>query len=198
MCSIFATGVMAALFGSACAGAGQYVWVDEYRDTGSRPDTAYVIGPGDVIQVRVFNQDQLSTRARVRADGKISLPLLNDVSAAGLTAETMAGTLQTRLKSFIRAPLVTVSVEEARQASVYVSGEVMKPGAYALDNGTGVLHALVNAGGVTQYASTELIFVLRQDGPATTRIRFTYRDLIRLRGKASTFKLRPGDVIVVE
>ncbi len=182
--------------GISCKGPGKYVWVDAYAAAGE-PEKLYVIAPGDLIQVKVFNQDQLSTRARVRGDGKISLPLVNDVGAAGLTPAGLARDLQVRLTDFVKAPLVTVSLEETRPPNIYVIGEVTKPGVYPLETALGVLTALVNAGGLTQNASSDRIFVLRQ-GPPETRIRFTYDALVRLEGKATTFRLRPGDVVVVE
>ena len=184
-------------FAGACSGPGKYVWVDEYNAPGEG-DAPYVIAPGDIIQIRVFNQDQVSTRARVRADGKISMPLLNDVTAAGLTPVALAKDLEKRLaSSFIREPLVTVSFEEGAPASVYVTGEVTKPGVYPLDKTAGLLPALISAGGLTKEASNDCIFVLRQ-GPPVVRIRFNYEALVRPGGKATAFRLRPGDIIVVE
>ena len=182
----------------SCKGPGAYVWVDSYTDSVTNRDGAYRISPGDVIQVRVFNQEQLTTRARVRADGKVSLPLVNDVPAAGVTPVALAADLQARLTEFVKAPNVTVSVEESRPAVVYVTGEVAKPAPYPIESSSGVLQAIVNAGGLTVNASPDRIFVLRQAHPAPQRIRFTYDDLIRLRGRAPTFQLQPGDVVVVE
>jgi len=189
--------ILAAItFAVACSGPGKYVWVDDYADSG-QVETPYVIVPGDILQVRVFNQDQLSTRARVRSDGKITLPLLNDVTAIGLTPVDLGKQLSDRLRDFIKDPLVTVSVEESGPPNIYVIGEVVKPGAYPLDRASGVLSALVNAGGLTQDASTDRIFVLRQ-ARSGVRIRFTYEALVRLAGRAPAFRLRPGDIVVVE
>jgi len=182
----------------SCRGPGEYVWVDSYTDSGADRDEGYLISPGDLIQVRVFNQDQLTTRARVRADGKVSLPLVNDVPAAGVTPVALATHLQERLKEFVKAPLVTVSVEESRPAVVYVAGEVAKPAAYPIESCSGVLQAIVTAGGLTVNARSDRIFVLRQVRPAPQRIRFTYDNLTRLSGRAPTFRLRPSDVVVVE
>jgi polysaccharide export outer membrane protein len=190
---ILAAGVTLAV---ACSGPGKYVWVDDYADT-AQVEKPYVIVPGDTLQVRVFNQDQVSTRARVRSDGKITLPLLDDVTAVGLTPVELGAQLRERLRPFIKDPLVTVAVEETGPPNIYVIGEVVKPGAYPLDRASGVLPALVNAGGLTQDASTDRIFVLRQ-APSVVRIRFTYEALVRLAGKAPAFRLRPGDIVVVE
>jgi len=189
---------VAAMTCASCKGPGEYVWVDSYTDRGDDRDGGYLIAPGDVIQVKVFNQDQLTTRAKVRADGKVSLPLVNDVRAMGLTPVALANEIQEQLKQFVKAPLVTVSVEESRPAVVYVAGEVAKPAPYPIESCSGVLQALVNAGGLTVNARLDRIFVLRQAHPAPMRIRFTYDDLTRLSGRAPNFQLRPGDVVVVE
>src|SRR4051812_44801985 len=118
---------------TACA-HGKYVWVDDFGDpTG---DAKYTISPGDLLYVRVWNQENMSARTKVRTDGKISLPFLNDVAAAGSEPQVLAQQLQTRLKDFIVNPVVTISVEEVRPLTVSVLGEVGKPGAYPLDANT--------------------------------------------------------------
>ena len=178
-----------------CASPGKFVWADDYSEPKVESHKAYALAPGDLIQVRVFNQEQLATRARIRTDGKVSLPLLNDVTAAGLTPVALAADLQERLKEFIKNPLVTVSLEETRAPTVYVTGEVSRPGVYPIEAAPGVLQALVNAGGLTLTAHEDRIYVLRD---ASSRIRFTYDALVRLQGKAAVFRLRPGDVVVVE
>ncbi len=188
---------LAAICVAACSNLGKYVWVDQYKEPAAVDEKPYTITPGDVIQVRVFNQDQLSARARVRADGKVSLPLLNDVEAAGYTPVALSQVLEKRLKGLVNAPSVTVSVEETKPAMVMVIGEVTKPGAFPYDPAGGVLQALAAAGGLTPDASGDRIFVLRQT-PSPARIRFTYDRLRRQEGRAPTFRLRPGDVVVVE
>jgi polysaccharide biosynthesis/export protein len=181
-----------------CANLGQYTWVDQYRDPQppAKP-TPYVLAPGDVVQVRVFNQEGMSARTRVRSDGKISLPFLNDVEAEGLEPKVLAQQLQVRLKDFINDPVVTVSVEEPRQMQIVVVGEVSHPGVIGLPPAAGVLPALVLAGGLTDFAHDDRIFVVRRD-PAPARIRFTYRSLLAAGGAAGAFRLTPGDVVVVE
>jgi len=176
---------------------GSYIWVEDYH--GPPADaTAYVIGVGDTLQIRVFNQDQLSTtKAKVRADGKISMPLLNDVDAVGTTPTELGQKIETMLKGFVKNPLVTVSLEETRPQVVYVTGEVPKPGMYPLEATPGVLQAIANAGGLGPDASSDRIFVLRQTSPPV-RIRFKYRSLVHESIDALTFRLRAGDVVVVE
>jgi polysaccharide export outer membrane protein len=183
---------------SACVTPGKFIWVEEYEQ--KHEDTAYIINPGDLLFVRVWNQEALTGRARVREDGKISVPFLNDVQAAGTTPPLLAQQIQTRLKEFINNPLVTVSLEEIKPLGVTVAGEVMRPGQQLqLPSGAGVLQAIANAGGLTEYAKKDLIFVIRPEaGGAPVRIRFTYQALIRNEGRASTFRLRTGDIVVVE
>jgi polysaccharide export outer membrane protein len=180
-----------------CATAGSYISVNDYQEPPAAPQPGYVIQPGDTLQIRVFNQPDMSARARVRDDGKVSIPFLNDVVAAGFTPNALAQQLQTRLKEFINAPVVTVSLEEARPFAVSVLGEVNKPGVYTVQPDSGVLQALAAAAGLTQYASRDRIFVIREQ-PQRARIRFEFEQLARGEGKAATFRLRLGDTVVVE
>lgn len=159
----------------------------------------YVISDGDVLQVRVFQQDSMSARVRVRVDGKVSLPLVNDVMAAGKSPTALASELQVRLKEFINTPVVTVSLEETRPLTVSVVGEVSRAGVVTIEPGSGVLQALAAAGGLTDFAHREGIFVLRKNAKAEARrIRFTWEALSRGDGAAARFTLQPGDVVVAE
>lgn len=196
---------VAALVGAAagCQHIGQYVWVQDYKDAGAAPKAGYVISRGDSISVRVWNQDTMSGRARVRSDGMISLPFVNDVEAAGVEPGVLAQQLQVKLKQFVVNPIVTVSLEEPASLDVSVVGEVAHPGVYRMEQNAGVLRALAAAGGLTQFAGRDRIFVLRHaDGPgaavAPIRIRFTYEALAHVEGPAARFRLLPGDVVVVE
>jgi polysaccharide export outer membrane protein len=190
--------LLVALIGAAgCAHSAKFVWADKYEPPPDPAQTTTKIGPGDLIQIRVFGQDQLSTRAKVRPDGKVSVLLLDDVQAAGFAPAALARDLEVRLKPMVKNAVVTVSVEETKQKSVLVVGEVLKPGPVPLDTGTGVLHALVGAGGLSPDASDDRIFVLR-GAPAAARIRFRYENLLEPGSPAAGFKLREGDVVVVE
>jgi polysaccharide export outer membrane protein len=185
-----------------CSHVGDYVWVDDIKEPPAPADTEYLVAPGDVLNVRVFNQEGMSGRARVRSDGKISLPFVNDVEAAGSTPTALAFRLQVRLKEFINNPVVTVSLEEAGPVQVSVLGEVAHPGVYAVQPRSSVLQALAAAGGLTQYASGDRIFVLRRNfagaKPPLLRIRFRYENLAHAEGRAAAFRMRDGDVLVVE
>lgn len=186
------------LAASGCASvSGNFVWVDAYSTRPEAAKEALVIKPGDVIDVRVLNQDQVSGKARVRSDGKVALPFLNEVQAAGLAPGALAQDLQTRFKSFFTTPVVTVAVEEAKAQPISVMGQVERPGQYALDNASSVLQALALAGGLTEFAKKDRIFVLRA-GPPQERIRFRYEALVQPRGPAASFRLQGGDVVVVD
>ncbi len=193
----------AALFlAPGCSHTGTFVWVDDLKEATGAAETEYLVSVGDVLNVRVFNQEGVSGRVRVRPDGKISLQFVNDVEAVGQTPAALARRLQTRLREFINNPVVNVSLEESGPIQVSVLGEVAKPGVYAVQPGSSVLHALATAGGLTLYASRDQIFVLRRNNPGAQppllRVRFSYDRLARAEGRAATFRLRDGDVLVVE
>lgn len=185
----------------ACYKPGRFVWVDDYREPPTQQqDDSYLIRKGDILNVNVWNQRDISSRLRVRDDGRISLPLLNDVDAAGMTPGALARAMEQKLKDLVANPVVTVIVDEAQPIKIAVLGEVRNPGKKLLDSGSGPLQALSEAGGFTDYARDDAIYVLRKEpGYATpVRIRFTYEALTRSEGSAPTFRLKTGDVMVVE
>ncbi|MFY2560416.1 exopolysaccharide export protein EpsY [Corallococcus terminator] len=187
------------LVASACSGLGKYTWVDEYQEKPPPLDASYRIAAGDLLNIRVWNQESLTTQARVRDDGRISLLFLDDVEAAGHSPAMLSQQIQTRLKDYINHPVVTVALEMARPIKVTMVGEINRIGPLEIEVGASLLQALAGAGGFTEYAHQDRIFVMRQDdGQAPLRIRFRYQDLIHAEGRAPAFRLRPGDVVVVE
>jgi polysaccharide export outer membrane protein len=158
-------------------------------------DASYKIGPQDVLRVDVWKETEISRSVPVRPDGKISLPLLNDVQAAGLTAMELANGITEGLKKFINNPQVTVTVTEINSRRVYVTGEVTRPGAYPLLPNMTALQALTSAGGFTQFSNTKKIYVLRNEGGKQTKHPFNYKAV--LDGKQDDVPLQPGDTIVV-
>ena len=183
-----------------CRSSAPYVWADDVPPASTGSDREYLIRQGDTLSVRVYGQDGMSARTRVRPDGRISLPCVDDIEAAGSTPTALARRIQVRLKEFVVNPVVTVSLEDPRPLTVSVLGEVTRPGTFTLDQGVGVLHALAAAGGTTPFADKDAIYVIRRrsDGKNPDRIRFTYQSLTSAQGRASTFSLQGGDVIVVE
>lgn len=184
------------VFALALAGcvSAPYVWINDLPMEATRGD--YLIASGDVLNVRVFNQDAMSTRARVRSDGKIAVPFLGDVEARGQEPAALSKTLEGRLKAYVVSPVVTVTVDEMQPTSISVLGEVAHPGVYTMDASAGVLQALAAAGGLTEYAGRDSIFVVRRDPPE--HIRFTFGGLNTADSHAARFRLRTGDVVVVE
>ncbi len=187
--------VLAAL--AACSHEQHYVWVEDIPSTMVETPAVYVIQPGDLLSIKVWNQDNMSTRVRVRDDGKISVPFLNDVQAANKLPTALAHDIELGLKPYLNNPLVTVTIEEVRPLTVSVLGEVAKPGSFAVGTGAGVLQALAAAGGLTEFANHDAIYVIRQ-GAAPNRIRFTLTELKEATGKAGQFRLRNDDVVFVE
>lgn len=158
-------------------------------------DASYKIGPQDVLRIDVWKETEISRAVPVRPDGKISLPLLNDVQASGLTAMELANVITEGLKKFINSPQVTVTVTEINSRRIYVTGEVTKPGAYALLPNMTALQALTSAGGFTQFSNPKKIYVLRNESGKQVKHPFNYKAV--LDGKQEDFPLQPGDTIVV-
>jgi len=193
--------IVAGLAVGSCASLPPFQWVDDVPEKPEVSSSSYRVDVRDVISVRVWNQEAMSLeRARVREDGKISLPFLKDVSVVGMTPNELSEKLQKALVAFIVDPVVTVTLDEPAPLTVSVLGEVTTAGAYTMPRPSGVLHAIASAGGLTPYASREGIYVLRRITPTLppTRIRFRYRDLTSGGTRASDFRLQPGDVVVVE
>ncbi|MFP2904698.1 exopolysaccharide export protein EpsY [Pyxidicoccus sp. 3LFB2] len=190
--------LLASVLASGCSGLGKYTWVDEYQEKPPPPDASYRIAAGDLLNIRVWNQESLTTQARVREDGRISLLFLDDVEAAGHSPAMLSQQIQTRLKDYINHPVVTVALEQARPIKVTMVGEISRIGPLEIETGASLLQALAGAGGFTEYAHKDRVFVMRQEDGVPVRIRFRYDDLIRAEGRAPSFRLRPGDVIVVE
>ena len=158
-------------------------------------DASYRIGPQDVLRIDVWKETEISRSVPVRPDGKISLPLLNDVQAAGLTAMELANVIAEGLKKFITSPQVTVTVTEINSRRVYVTGEVTRPGAFPLLPNMTALQALTSAGGFTQFANPKKIYVLRTENGKQVKHPFNYKEV--LNGKADDIPLQPGDTLVV-
>src|SRR5262245_19094577 len=158
-------------------------------------DASYRIGPQDILRIDVWKENEISRSVPVRPDGKISLPLLNDVQAAGLTAMELRTVITEGLQKFINSPQVTVTVTEINSRRVYVTGEVNKLGAYPLLPNMTALQALTSAGGFTQFSNTKKIYVLRNESGKQVKHPFNYKAV--LDGKQDDIPLQPGDTIVV-
>ncbi len=160
-------------------------------------DAEYKIGPQDVLRIDVWKEPDISRIVPVRPDGKISLPLLNDVQAAGLTAMQLAEVISEGFKKFINNPQVTVSVSEINSRRVYVTGEVTRPGSMPLLPNMTVLQALSTSGGFTQFARIKNIYVLRVIDGKQEKLPFNYKQVSSGQKSEQNYMLKPGDVIVV-
>lgn len=156
----------------------------------------YRIGPEDLIKVTVWKNEALGAEVPVRPDGRISLPLLNDVPAAGLTPMELKETLTRRLAEYVPGAEVSVMVLEIRSPRVSVLGEVARPGRYDIRSRTTVLDLLALAGGLTEFAARSRILVLRRAGERVERMHFDY-DRAMKEGSDGNFDLRPGDIVLV-
>lgn len=166
----------------------------------AKPATAdpnYVIGPQDMLDISVWKEPEISRAVPVRPDGKISLPLLNDVQAAGLTPSQLMNQIATGLSKFMNNPEVTVIVTQINSQHVYVLGEVMRSGGYMLLPGMTVLQAISNAGGLTQFANSKKIYVLRPDGAKQDKLYFNYKEVLDGKHPEQNIPLKSGDTIVV-
>jgi polysaccharide export outer membrane protein len=161
----------------------------------SQAAPTYVIGPDDTLFISVWKEPDLTETLPVRADGMISLPLLNDVQAAGLTPMQLSSALTEKLKKYVSDPHVTIVVTQMNSQRVYVTGEVLHPGAMNLTPNMTVLQALA-ASGFTQFANTKGIYVLRNGNGEDKKFAVNYRKLIKGEG-GQNIALKPGDTIVV-
>ena len=156
----------------------------------------YRIGPQDMLQIDVWKEPEITRTIPVRPDGKISLPLLNDVQAAGLTAMQLAGSIRAGLTKFLTNPQVTVTVTAINSQRVFLTGEVTRPGALPLLPNMTVLQA-VSSGGFTQFARLNSIYILRVENGRQVKYPFHYKDIVKGKRAEENILLKPGDVIVV-
>jgi polysaccharide biosynthesis/export protein len=158
----------------------------------------YIIHAADVLDISVWQQPNLSFKGLpVRPDGKISLPLINDVQAAGLTTMQLGDVITKRLTKFVRDPVVTVVVTQVNSQRYYVLGDVAKAGTYPLLPGLTALQALSASGGFTQFANPKKIYILRTMNGKQYKLPFNYKNVIAGRDLSQNIFLKPGDTIIV-
>lgn len=160
-------------------------------------DPNYVIGPEDVLNIDVWKEAELSRTVPVRPDGKISLPLLNDVQAAGLTPTQLSQSISERLKKFLAEPQVTVIVSAINSQRIYVIGEISRPGAFPMLPGMTMLQAISIAGGLAQFANGKKIYLLRNENGKETKYPFNYKEVVSGVRPDQNLVLKAGDTIVV-
>jgi polysaccharide export outer membrane protein len=157
----------------------------------------YKIGPGDVLQISVWKEDGMDIQTLVKPDGGITFPLAGDIQASGLTTQQLTDALTTRLKRYIPNPVVTVSVLQSVSNKVYVIGKVNRPGEYKATNYMDVLQALSMAGGLTPYADSDEIKIIRQHNGKKEVFSFDYDEVISGEKLEMNIKLEAGDTVAV-
>jgi len=157
----------------------------------------YLLQPGDILTVSVWKETDLSSDVLVRPDGGISMPLAGEVDAAGHTAEDVRTTIEQRLRKYIPDPTVAVIVKQTMGNQIFVIGKVNKPGNYPINRPVDVVQALSLAGGMTPFAATNDIRILRRAGEEEVTMRFRYGDIEHGRNLAQNIILHSGDTVVV-
>ena len=160
-------------------------------------DPGYVIGADDILDISVWKELEISRRVPVRSDGKISIPLLNDIQAAGLTPMQLQAQITEKLKKFLTGPQVTVTVMATNSRRIYIMGEVGRPGPIALLANMTVLQAITTAGGLSQFGNGSKIRILRTENGKQVVFSFNYKEVLTGRNPQQNIILKPGDSIVV-
>ena len=161
------------------------------------PATAYVIGPGDELSIVFWRDKDLSADVVVRPDGKISLPLLNDIQASGFTPEQLRTNLVDAAGKYVEQPSAHVLVKAIHSRNVYITGRIAKPGSFALTVDMNVMQLIALAGGLLEYADDKGIVVIRIEGGQPRYYPFNYREVIQQKHPEQNIVLRPGDTVVV-
>jgi polysaccharide export outer membrane protein len=157
----------------------------------------YLIGPEDVLSIVFWRDKEMSTEVAVRPDGKITLPLLNEVRAAGLTPGQLKDLLVEESKKYVEDPNVSVVVKQINSRKVFITGEVNKPGPYPLMAPTTVMQLIIIAGGLREYAHSEDVSIMRTENGRATSHRFNYKEFVKNKNLGQNIELKPGDTIIV-
>jgi len=171
------------------------VATDELAGAPAEPPSGFVIGPEDVLSIVFWRDKEMTTQVTVRPDGNISLPLLNDIRAAGLTPADLRERIVAESKRYFENPNVTVVVHQINSRKVFITGQIVKPGAYALTAPTTVLQLISMAGGLKEFADSRRITIVRRDGAQIVSLPFNYKDIGR--NLQQNIDLKPGDTVVV-
>ena len=157
----------------------------------------YVIGTDDVLSIVYWKDKDMSSEAQVRPDGRIALPLINEVQAAGLTPEQLREKLTEESKKYMEDANITVVVRQINSRKAFITGEVNKPGPYPLTSATTVLQLIAMAGGLREYADSKKIVIMRNENGRQTSLQFNYKDVIAGKNLKQNIELKPGDTVVV-
>ena len=161
------------------------------------PPPGYVIGPEDVLSVVFWREKDMSTDAAVRPDGMITVPLLNDIHATGLTPDQLRERIQTAAAKFVEDPTVTIVVKAINSRKVFITGLVAKPGQYPLAGPTSVMQLIAMAGGLQEYADSKKILIMRTEDGEQVAKPFNYQDVLNRRNLKQNIELLPGDTVII-
>jgi polysaccharide export outer membrane protein len=182
------------------------LWAQQAKGTASAKEgkgqvpadsSSYIIGPEDVLTVHIWKEEALSRTVPVRMDGMISLPLVDDIKAEGLTPLQLKAVITEKLSAFISEPVVTVIVLEMNSYKVYVSGQVRAPGVYRLRSETNLVQLISMAGGLTEWADPKGIFIVRKKDGKEERINVNYKKAMKGEIPLNQLLLKPGDIVIV-
>jgi polysaccharide biosynthesis/export protein len=164
----------------------------------AKPDAAYIIGPGDLLAINVWNEPEVTGKVPVRTDGKISVPLAGEIQASGLTPAGLQASISKKLNEFVKQPSVTVVVQEMNSRQFNVLGEVEHPGSFPLIRPTRVLDALAQAGGFREFAKVKNIYVLRRSSTGgSVKLPFNYKRVAQGQNIQDDIELQAGDTVIV-
>jgi polysaccharide export outer membrane protein len=192
--------LLAVVLASAGVQAGQNAQRSATTDAAAIPAPAppdYVIGVDDVLSVLFWNEKDMSAEVTVRPDGKVALPLLNDVPAAGLTPDQLRDHLLEAARKYVENPNPTVMVKTINSRKVFITGQVEKPGMYPLNSTIRVLHLISMSGGLREFVQGKNVSVLRSEGGRQVVYRFNYQDVLEGKNVEQNIELKPGDTVVV-
>jgi polysaccharide export outer membrane protein len=161
------------------------------------PPAGYVIGAGDVLGIKFWQQNELSGDVVVRPDGKISVPLLNDVHAAGQTPQQLGEQIKTVARKWVQDPNVTVIIRQINSRAVFITGRVVHAGRYPLNGTTSILQLIAMAGGLAEWADSENVMVMRSEASGFVTRRFNYKDVVARKNLDQNIELQPGDTVIV-
>jgi polysaccharide export outer membrane protein len=157
----------------------------------------YRIGTDDVLGIVYWRDKEMSTDARVRPDGRIALPLINEVMASGLTPEELQKKITEESKKYMEDASITIVVKEINSLKVFITGEVNKPGPYPLTSATSVIQLISMAGGLKEYANSKNILIMRNEGGKQISLKFNYREVASGKNLKQNIELRSGDTVIV-
>ncbi len=167
------------------------------KGTNAAPAADYVIGPDDQLSIVFWRDKDMSADVVVRPDGKITLPLLNEIQAAGYTPEQLRLHLVEAASKYVEEPNASVVVKEIHSRNVFITGNVVKPGTYVLSANMTVLQLIAIAGGLQEYADDKKIVVMRTENGKQQQFKFNYKDVVKQKRPQQNIVLRPGDTVVV-